>query len=78
MQRPGITRERLVALCFLGVLLFSPSMISLFDQGADATFFGIPVLVLYLFGSWAALILMAYVMIRHRSRTAQPPPQEED
>lgn len=65
MQRAGITRERLGGLCLLGVLLFSPLMVSLFDQGADQQIFSIPVLVFYLFGSWAFLIGAAALLIRY-------------
>jgi hypothetical protein len=51
---PGIASERLVALFILGVLLFSPPFLLIFDN--SATVMGIPVLYLYLFVAWAALI----------------------
>jgi hypothetical protein len=51
---PGIASERLVALFILGVLLFSPPFLLIFDN--SATLMGIPVLYLYLFVAWAALI----------------------
>jgi len=55
---PGIASERLVALFILGILLFSPPFLFIFDH--SATVMGIPVLYLYLFVAWAALIgLMA-------------------
>ncbi|GGF65138.1 hypothetical protein GCM10011332_19050 [Terasakiella brassicae] len=66
MQRPGITRERLVGLCMLGALLFSPALISLFDRGGNTTFFGVPVLLVYLFGVWGGLILVAAILIIRR------------
>ena len=65
MQRASITRERLGGLCLLGVLLFSPLVVSIFDQGPNEQIFSIPLLVFYLFGSWAALILAAAFLIRH-------------
>ena len=54
MNLPGIASERLVALFILGVLLFSPPFLFIFDN--SATVMGIPVLYLYLFVAWAALI----------------------
>jgi len=51
---PRIASERLVALFILGVLLFSPPFLLIFDN--SATVMGIPVLYLYLFVAWAALI----------------------
>jgi len=55
---PGIAGERFVALFILGVLLFTPPFLFIFDN--SATVVGIPVLYLYLFVAWAALIgLMA-------------------
>ncbi len=58
VNHSGIASERFVALFILGVLLFSPPFLLIFDN--SATLMGIPVLYLYLFIAWAALIsLMA-------------------
>lgn len=58
MNLPGIAGERLVALFILGILLFSPPFLFIFDNSAMVM--GLPVLYLYLFFAWAALIgLMA-------------------
>lgn len=54
MNHSGIAGERLVALFILGVLLFSPPFLLIFDN--SVTVLGIPVLYLYLFVAWAALI----------------------
>jgi len=52
--------ERLVALALLGFLLFNYPLLSLFSTGD--TVFGVPLLYVYLFASWALLIgLMALV-----------------
>ena len=59
MTRPGATRERMLALFALGVLLFNPPILSLFST--DGFVAGIPVLYLYLFAVWAAFILMLFV-----------------
>lgn len=58
MSLPRIASERFVALFILGVLLFTPPFLFIFDN--SATVMGIPVLYLYLFIAWAVLIgLMA-------------------
>ena len=54
MNLSGIASERLVALFILGVLLFSPPFLLIFDNAT--TVVGIPVLYLYLFVAWAVLI----------------------
>ena len=57
--------ERLGAVFLLGLILFSPLLVQIFDGGADVAVFGIPLLYLYLFVGWAVLIgLMAVVTER--------------
>ena len=52
--------QRFVALCILGVLLFNFPILALFNVPGKV--FGVPVLYAYIFGAWAALIvLMAFV-----------------
>ncbi len=54
--------ERLGAIFLVGLVLFNPLLIQIFDGGADVAVFGVPLLYLYLFVGWAALIgLMAVV-----------------
>ena len=48
--------QRLVALFVLGCLLLSYPLLSLFNTGG--TLWGIPLLYIYLFGAWAALIAL--------------------
>ena len=56
-------RQRFVALCMLGMVLFNFPILALFNVGG--TFFGVPVLYAYIFAAWAALIaLMALVAER--------------
>lgn len=50
--------ERLIAIFFLGTILFSPVFMRLFDRGLDTRVFGVPLLFLYLFGGWALLIAL--------------------
>ena len=56
---------RLGAVFLLGLVLFNPLLIQIFDGGADVAVFGVPLLYLYLFVGWAVLIgLMAVVTER--------------
>ena len=57
--------ERLGAVFLLGLVLFNPLLIRIFNAGADVAVFGVPLLYLYLFVGWAVLIgLMAVVTER--------------
>jgi hypothetical protein len=53
--------QRLVALFFLGSLLFNYPVLSLFNVARDA--FGIPVLYAYLFATWALLIVLMALVV---------------
>jgi hypothetical protein len=70
--RPNLTGQRLTALAVLGWLLFTHPLLSLFSRPASVL--QIPVLYLYLFVTWALLIvLMALVATRSdRDREAHP------
>lgn len=60
MKKQNVKGQRLAALFLLGNLLFNYPLLALFNR--PDTLFGIPVLYLYVFGAWAALIaLLAYV-----------------
>jgi len=61
--------ERLIALFLLGALLFSPALLAAFAR--DATVAGVPLLFVYVFAAWVALIaLLAWL-----SRGAGAPPE---
>ena len=52
--------QRFVALCLLGVLLFNYPILALFN--VSGTVLGVPVLYVYMFVAWSALIaLMAWI-----------------
>ena len=52
--------QRFVALCLLGMLLFNYPILALFN--VSGTVLGVPVLYVYMFIAWAALIaLMAWI-----------------
>jgi hypothetical protein len=62
--------ERLGAVFLVGLVLFNPLLIRIFDGGADVAVFGVPLLYFYLFVGWAVLIgLMALVTERASSDT---------
>lgn len=56
MLSPQRHEDRLTALFVMGALLFSPLVMSIFDVGADRDILGVPLLIVYLFTAWAALI----------------------
>jgi hypothetical protein len=58
----GRRSERLVALAFLGFVLFNYPLLSLFST--EGTVLGIPVLYAFLFTSWALLIMLAALAVR--------------
>ena len=61
MANRAIHAQRLVALFVLGWLLFSYPLLSIFDTGGTVA--GIPVLSAWLFGAWAALIVLLIVVV---------------
>mgnify|MGYP000373255036 CR=1 FL=1 len=63
MPGPNLKSERMGAIFLLGMVLFNPPLLKVFDTGAETTVFGVPVLFLYFFLAWAVLIfLMARVI----------------
>jgi hypothetical protein len=70
MLTPKRTHERLVALFLLGVLLFTPPLIALFNTATR--FLGLPVLYLYLFGTWTAVIALAALTMERATPDGDP------
>lgn len=63
MIKATLTGQRLVALFLLGCVLMNYPILAVFDS--PSTVFGIPLPYLYVFGSWATLIvLMAWIIER--------------
>ena len=60
--RAAHARDAAVVLPLAGLLLFSPPLITLF--ASDATAFGAPFIVVYLFAAWAVLVAAALVLSR--------------
>jgi hypothetical protein len=60
MRTPELQRQRMVGAFLLGTALFNYPLLSLFD--ASASLGGIPLLYVYIFAAWAALIaLVAWI-----------------
>ncbi len=77
VTRPGIMSERLISLFLLGVLLFSPPFLLIFDLPETAL--GIPVLYLFLFVAWFSLIILTALTIESAGRSrAEPEPDGAD
>jgi hypothetical protein len=61
MQHAKLIKQRLVVIFLAGLLLLFSPILSLFDR--PVMLFGIPILHLYLFAVWCALIFaMAWVL----------------
>ena len=66
MIRPTLKGQRLVALFLLGWLLFNYPLLSLF--ASDSRLWGIPLVYVYLFVAWAALIGAMALIIERRDQ----------
>jgi len=69
MKRSGISSERIVGLLILGILMFSPPFILIFDKPVLVA--GIPLLFLYLFLAWAALIALMMLVVERTQVNAE-------
>ncbi len=76
MRRPSATGERLFFLFLIGVFLFNPPALSIFDLPRQA--FGIPLLFLYLFACWGAMLLLVVFIIERWSGPDEAPDSRED
>lgn len=76
MRRPNETGERLFVLFLLGVFLFNPPLLSIFD--APLRLFGIPLLYVYLFACWGALLLLVTVAVEKSFDADEPPDPGDD
>jgi hypothetical protein len=70
MSRPGLTHERLVALFLLGVLLFTPPFLGIFNT--PDRILGVPSLYLYLFAAWTLLIVLVTLAIESSHADEEP------
>ena len=68
MQRRILTGERLVAVFLCGSVLFNYPLLSLFDRPLDL--FGLPLIYVYVFAVWAALIALMACFSERRETPA--------
>ena len=57
-----VTSRRLAALFAVGLVALFPPLLGMFNR--PGTFLGIPILPLYLFTAWGALVLASWVLTR--------------
>lgn len=61
MAKPDERTPRLVALCLLGCLLFNYPVLALFNL--PRAVLGIPVIYVFIFAAWAALIVLMGLVV---------------
>ncbi|ENO93272.1 hypothetical protein C662_08465 [Thauera sp. 28] len=66
MMRKGLAGQRLVAVFIAGMLLLNYPILSLFDR--QLSLFGLPLLHVYLFGTWLALIVAVAWIVERGAR----------
>lgn len=74
MERKPAPRvlDAAVVVPLAALLLFMPPFISLF--AAPVSIFGIPLVVLYMFGVWAALVLLTWWLARRLAASGDSAP----
>ena len=70
MKNDPTNYGRLIAVFFLGVLLWTYPILSLFDY--DNLMFGFPLLFLYIFATWVGLIALIFIITRKPSVKRRP------
>jgi hypothetical protein len=77
-MRPSLQTQRLIALAVAGAVMLNFPLLTLWD--VDATVFGLPLLPVALFASWAVLIACAAwivrVKVKGEAEGADPPDDE--
>ena len=64
--------DAILALTALGALLLLPPILPYFDR--PITIFGAPLIVVYVFGIWLALIGLGWLLFRRLPRSEEPFP----
>jgi len=80
MPRPGPTKEKTIGLFLLGLILFNPPFLNIFNADKQASIFDIPLLYIYLFVAWIVLIFLVAVTAAKPSASVSldpPIPQKE-
>ena len=65
MTEEARRRDQLIGVFVLGVILFNPPLLDLFS---GTMLFGWPLLYIYIFAAWAAVIACAAIVVERRHR----------
>ena len=71
-KAPLRLEERATALFLLGVVLFNPLMLNVFDRGIEAVLLGVPLLFVYIFCAWTLLIVLLACTVEARLSPEEP------
>jgi len=69
MRDPQSLREAALLLPFLGAFLLASPLLSVFDR--EVTLAGVPVLHVYIFACWLALVLAGFWLTRRLAATGE-------
>jgi hypothetical protein len=69
--------ERATGLFLLGVVLFNPLMLSVFDRGPEVELKGVPLLFVYIFCAWTLLIILLMFTFEAPFSSEERPPEDE-
>lgn len=65
MRKQGVRAQQVIGVFLLGVLLFNFPLLAIFN--VRAAVFGIPILYVYLFLAWLAVIVLTYLVVERAS-----------
>lgn len=69
--------ERATGLFLLGIVLFNPLMLSVFDRGPEIELRGVPLLFLYVFCAWTLLIILLMYVFEVPFSSEEQPAEDE-
>ena len=72
-MKTGIKDASILILC-LGIVLLLPPIAFIFDK--PVVLFGVPLVVLYMFGVWFALVLASCIISRHIPKAMEKDAQQ--
>ena len=75
-EEPARTRDAATALPFLAAVLLLPPVILVFARPAAP--WGVPLIVLYVFVVWSAVILASFLLARRLKRAPRSPASDGD
>ena len=76
-KAPHRREERATGLFLLGVVLFNPLMLNVFDRGSEIGLLGVPLLFVYIFCAWTLLIVLLACTVEGRRWPEEPAADDE-